>query len=117
MKLTSFISSLGMPALSIAALAATAPSSGAERLARLPLKEPMGVLTAETITTSFRETFVAYDAMALQNCGMKWKLDYVTELYNKPLIMRGRHISTSRFTLNLFGARLPAGSSETAENH
>lgn len=55
-----------MPALSMAPLTATAPSSVAERLARLFLKDPMGVLTAEAITTSLRETFDEY-AIAFRN--------------------------------------------------
>lgn len=68
-QLTSLTSSLGMPALSTAALTATAPSSEADIFARLPLKDPMGVLTAETITTSLRDTFEEYAAaITLKNC-------------------------------------------------
>lgn len=56
--ITSLIASLGMPAFSTAALIATAPSSDAESGDSFPLKEPRGVRTAETTTTSFSETFV-----------------------------------------------------------
>lgn len=67
--LTSLTSSFGIPARSMAAFTATAPSSDADRLARLPLKDPMGVLTAEAITTSFSDTFDEYAAViTLKNC-------------------------------------------------
>lgn len=56
-----------MPARSMADLTATAPNSEAERLARLPLKDPIGVLTADAITTSLRETFVEYAAIAFKS--------------------------------------------------
>lgn len=56
-QFTSLTSLLGMPALSTAALTTIAPSSVAVTFSRLPLKEPIGVLTADTITTSFRERF------------------------------------------------------------
>lgn len=57
-----------MPALSTAPLIATAPSSEAERGAKLPLKDPIGVLTADAMTTSLRETFEEYAAIALRSC-------------------------------------------------
>ncbi len=50
--ITSFTSSGFTPAFSTAALMAAAPSSVAGTVERLPPKEPMGVRTAETMTTS-----------------------------------------------------------------
>lgn len=70
-----------MPALSTAALTATAPSSEAERLARLPLKEPIGVLTADAMTTSLRETFEEYAAIALKSC---WTIITTTQITHQP---------------------------------
>lgn len=52
---TSFTSSGGIPALSMAAFMEIEPSCGAVNEERHPLKEPMGVLAALTMTTSYDE--------------------------------------------------------------
>lgn len=49
-----------IPALSMAPLMATEPSLVAGTEARLPLKDPIGVRTALTMTTSYDHTFSVY---------------------------------------------------------
>jgi len=57
---TSWTASLGTPPLSTAASIAVAPRRVADNLDRELLKEPIGVRTADTIKTSFRDGDVLY---------------------------------------------------------
>lgn len=50
----------------ILACIATAPSFGAGMLDKLPRNDPMGVLAALTITTSFNFTLELYDRKAVR---------------------------------------------------
>lgn len=64
------VNHLNIPALSMAPLMAMEPSLVAGTVARVPLKEPIGVRTALTMTTSWNQALIMYIIVCSQNISL-----------------------------------------------